>query len=122
MNKIISAINSMILNSQKINNVVKSTTSNEFFFLYDNKYKWSISMNPDNEELYLHYYKTNLDINELASIYNWQDYDDIYTTFSTKELKTQEAKESFLELYKLINNRRFDLDDVLDDIINDSPF
>ncbi|HUI31800.1 MAG TPA: hypothetical protein VLX91_16445 [Candidatus Acidoferrales bacterium] len=116
MNKVVQAVNSMILKSDRITQITDGIMG-ELFFLYDQKYKWSILKS--GLEYYLHFYRTDMPISELAQIQDWDRFTNIFSTFSTKELKTREANESFAELYQLLRNRRLDMDKALDDIIGD---
>ena len=119
MNKIVQAVNAMILKSSKISQVTPSIDNNEIFFLYDKKYKWSMSYNEENKNYYLMYYTTDLSIGKLASIVDWPNYQNIYIAYNTNDIKTQEARESFAELYSIVKNKIFGMDSVLDDIIGD---
>ena len=113
MNKIVQVVNAMISNSDKINNVRKN--EKEYFFLYDNKYKWSSSRG-DDEVYYIHFYPLNdMSIEQLSSFHDWEQYE--YVTYSTKDLKTREALESFRELYQIVSNKVFGIDNMFDDII-----
>jgi hypothetical protein len=116
MNKIIQTINAMIIKANKISHITEGQGS-ELFFLFDNKYKWSIVRGE--EEYFLHYYKTDISLTELAKIQEWDQLEDVFTTFSTKDIKGREANESFADLYQLLRNKRFDMDKVMDDIIGD---
>lgn len=114
MSKIIRAINTMILNKDKITNIISK--EGQLFFLYDNKYKWSIGVSGG--YFYLCYYPDDLPtIKELSMIPDMSGYE--YLRYSLKDFKTQEAEESFRELYTIIKEKRYDMDKVLDDIINE---
>jgi hypothetical protein len=116
--KIVSAANAMIATRDRITNAVPGTSGNEIFFLYDQKHKWSISKIA-NDEYNLFYYPGSQTINELAS---WPD--DAWYEFApmirynTKEIGTKEAKETFSELYRIVNENLFGINEVLDDIIS----
>ena len=86
-------------------------------FLYDNKYKWSISKDPFNN-YWLHYYTDPSPIEEIASmdVVKWKKYDR-FITYSTKELKTREASESLHGLYQLLKEILLGIDSAFDDII-----
>lgn len=116
MSKIIAVINVMISNSNKISQV--SLLGKECFFLYDHKHKWSISRS-DDDVYYLHYYPGNETIDQLASMeeIEWVNYNKLIT-YSSKEIKTREAYESMQELYRLIKEKSFGIDEAFDDIIN----
>ena len=113
MNKIVQVINAMITNSNKIKEVTKN--GKEFFFLYDNKHKWSISRNND-EEYYIHFYPIkDITIEQLSVFTDWEHLE--YVTYSTKDIKTTESIESFRELHQIVSDKVFGIDDIFDEII-----
>ncbi len=114
MYKIIAAINSMISNQQLITQAVRN--ENEVFFVYDGRFKWSIAKH-EGEHFLLHYYPGNEPLSFLAALPGeaWTEVD--FVTYSTKELKTKEALESFSELYRIVQSKLYNIDDVLDYII-----
>lgn len=122
MSKIITAINVMVSNPELITNVVKGESENECFFLYDNKHTWSILQRTD-KEFYLAYYPGKQDISELASIPDeaWHHMDINCVAYNSKDLGTKEAKASMAELFSIVNEKAFGMDEVLDDIINSNP-
>lgn len=120
MSKLIQAINAIIINSSKISDVYQNKS--EYYFLYDNKYKWSINMIDDENEgiIYnLHYYPIDVDISSLATTSNWSFYEGQFITYSTRDYKTKEAIESFVELYRIVKEKVLGINKVLDDIIGD---
>ncbi len=125
MSKIVTAINAMISNPHMINSVTKVPHSSECYFKYTDKHIWSIIENSENE-YYLHYYPNieDIDIEELANIsgQNWGEYEIKYVTYSSTILGTKEAKESLDELNSIVNEKLFGMDNILDDIINNSLF
>jgi hypothetical protein len=129
--KIVQAINSIISNSNKITKVISGAQQpDELFFLYekdDKRYKWSIAKY--DEELYsgqvatssyLKYYgnkeKTIEEIATYAGPAREKEIGPIMT-YSSDELKSREAKESMLELYRVVKEKQLGMDQVLDDII-----
>ncbi|RYC67383.1 hypothetical protein [Spirosoma sordidisoli] len=116
MYKIVAAVNSMIENQHLIEPVIKSA-SGGLFFTYNSKFKWSII---ENEQgiFSLFYYPGNQSLEELAA-YTYDDWRKFKeeVVYSTQELKTKEAIESFSELYKILQTKVFGIDSVLDDII-----
>lgn len=113
--KIIQVINAMIIKQEKISSVLK--VGNEYFFLYNNIHKWSIVKSTD-ENYFLHFYPTNdMTLDQLSRYQNWTDYSGIIT-YNSSDLKTQEASESFRELYQIVAEKVFGLDDIFDEIIN----
>lgn len=126
MSKIIQAVNAMISNPDKISSVSKTFIPNEheYYFLYKNKYKWSICSTDDNEYS-LFYYADEITLDEVKnySITNWQELS--FVKYLSKEINTKEAFESFSELYRIVNEKALGIDDILSDIIsdmNDLPF
>jgi len=113
--KIIQVINAMITNSDKITNVIKK--NKEFFFLYNNKYKWSISKN-DSDIFFLHIYPGDeKSLDELAVFSEWDNYN--FVTYKSDEFKAKEAHESFVELYLLVSEKVAGIDEMFRDILAD---
>lgn len=115
MSKIIRTVNAMIQNQDKITNINRN--EDEYFFLYNKKYKWSISKPAS--IYYLHYYPFEMTIEEISEMgeERWESYD--FVSYNTKELKSQEAEESFLELYQILKEKIYNINEVLDEIIKD---
>lgn len=116
--KIIKAINSIIENESLITNVIQS--KDEFFFLYNNKYKWSINLpEQTSDDLYIHFYvNEDLSIEKLSKIQDqeWELYN--FITYKISDFKTIEASESFHSLYQIVKSKVYGVDDILDDIIS----
>ena len=108
----------MILNLEKITSVRKSNEASEYYFIYNEKYKWSIMQDQGDKEFSIYYYPTGQSLDEIMHESDWQNIDLVY--YSTREIKTKEAHESFSELYTLIKEKVYGIDDVFDDIISDS--
>ncbi|MDR2906462.1 MAG: hypothetical protein LBU91_00530 [Bacteroidales bacterium] len=126
MTKIIQVLNSIISDKSKITNVIRGNLggNSEYYFLYNNKYKWSIAKNSD-EEYFVHLYpETELTLSDLADPDTWNHSTVSYVTYSTKDLKTQEAEETFRELYQIVSDKLFGIDDIFNDIIlgSTAPF
>lgn len=124
MSKVVKAINVMISNPDKITKAIKAENGTEIFFLYDGKHPWSI-IERDGSDYYIHYYPGNPDIVRLASIPDqyWEEENIQSVMYSSKELGTKEAKESMAELYSVVSEKVYGMDDILEDIIqSDSPF
>lgn len=120
MSKIVQAINSMITNKEKISNVIKS--SEEYFFLYKSKYKWSMALRDDGYHLW--YYPGGDSLDFLASMAHssWDNGVPMIHYFDG-EIGTKEARASFAELYTILSEKLYGIDDVLNDIISDDiPF
>ena len=122
MSKIVTAINVMVSNPDRINNVVKGYNDSECFFIYDGKHPWSILKRQDGD-YFLAYYPGDQDIYKLAEIPDeYWDQENIHCViYTSKELGTKEAKESMAELFSMINEKVYGMDGVLDDIINSDP-
>jgi hypothetical protein len=114
MSKIIAAANSMIINEKKISPVMHG--GREVFFIYDGKYVWS--MRKDNSEYWLYYYPGYSALDDLIHIEDWEGIDVV--PYATKEIGTQEARDTFSELYTIIKEKLYGVDEVLNKIIGDS--
>lgn len=113
--KIVQVINSMISNQNKITHVLRK--GREFFFLYDNKHKWSVIKAEKTEDYYVHFYPTDhMTIDQLAEYDDWPEFSH-FVTFSTIDIKTTEALESFRELYQIVGSKLYGLDEIFDQII-----
>lgn len=118
MSKIVSAANAMIANHKKINPVL-SGRDDEIFFTYDSKYNWSILKRGQDISLF-YYPTTSRSLEQLANVEDPQEWEYIpMVAYRGKELGTVEAEQTFAELYTLIKEKVFGVDDVLDDIIGD---
>lgn len=117
MSKIVQAINAMVSNPDHITNVIRGYEGSELFFMYDNKYKWSIVKNQKNE-YYLHFYPGKQELEHLASWSDdeWHEFSEM-VSYNTNDLGTKEARSSLIELYTIISEKLFGMDSVLDDII-----
>lgn len=120
MSKIVQAVNAMINNPKLITKVIQG--HDELFFLYKNKYKWSMTERDGTH--FLWYYPGDETLEELA-MFEPQDWGDgiadgiAVVTYRDTEIGTREAKSSFLELYTLLKERLYGVNDALDDIISD---
>lgn len=120
--KIVSAANAMIATRDRISDVVPSSTGSEVFFVYDRKHKWSISKNT-NSDYTLFYYPGPQNIRELAGWPEeaWYEFNEMIR-YSTADLGTKEAKETFAELYRVVNENLFGINGVLDEIIGNADW
>ena len=118
MNKIIQAVNSMIVNKEKISNAGWVPDSEWILFLYNNKYKWA--MKKQNEDYLLLFLKTDENIEKIREVTDWEYIASI--CYSSQKLGTKEAIASFSELYKILEEKVLGIDEVLDEIIDDNPF
>jgi len=124
MEKILEAIKSIIRNSGKISevNVSQESPNDEYFFLFANKYKWSVLK--DSQGVYrLYYYLIpELSIQDIAAIPVEALEVTQFVAYSSKEYANSEVL--FKELFELVKNKHKNIDVVLDDIIKegDVPF
>jgi len=122
MSKIVVAVNVMIVQKDKITNVINGGTEGELFFVYDKKHKWSMMPSSDGHTLF--YYPGSATLTSLASIptEEWDDSIDM-VIYRSKDIGTIEARQSFAELYAELKQKKFGMDKVLDEIISsDLPF
>lgn len=121
MSKIVKAINSMIVNSDKIGEVFSSPyveTSTELFFEYNKKYVWSV-MQKDNGDYLLYFYPESSSAKEMCGVpYEYLN-DYAMIVYGAEELGSKEAKSSVRELYNILKQKLYNVDSVLDDIIGD---
>lgn len=119
MNKIVEAIKVMTANPKKITNVIMgvSSVNNEYFFLYDNKYKWSmIARKKDQTENYfLFYYPGEQSIEELASIERMNKND--YVTYRSQDFSSSEITQIFASLHSVVKGELYKINEALDEII-----
>ena len=120
--KIVSAANAMIATRDRITDVIPGTGGSEIFFMYDRKHKWSITKNV-NADYTLFYYPGPQDLRALAEWPDeaWYDFNQMIR-YSTSELGTKEAKETFAELYRVVGENLFGIDNVLDEIIDNADW
>jgi hypothetical protein len=115
--KIVTAVNAMISAPHLISSVVTGPDT-ELFFKYAEKHKWSIAKF-GTEDIVLYYYPGSQELQHLAG---WRD-DDWHgfgemVRYSAKELGGKEVKDTFFELYRIVQERLFGVDSALDDIID----
>lgn len=118
MSKIIEAVNVMASNKDKFDMVLQGAHESEIFFRYAGKHKWSIIKN-DSGEYYLHYYPGNYNLEKMAAWppEEWHGFSGM-VSYNSKDLGTKEARESLGELYTLVKEKVYGMDDVLEDIIS----
>jgi hypothetical protein len=115
--RIVQVVNAMISASAKITDVTRN--DKEYFFMYDGKYRWSIIKDSNGSDYYLHFYPTfTVSTAQMANIEDWSEYE--FITYRTEELKTKEAYESFSELYQIVAEKVFGVDDIFDNILKGS--
>lgn len=117
--KVVAAANAMIANPKLITGVIPGQIGSEIYFLYDGKYKWSVTKSEDDFSLF--FYPGAQELSQLASWDedNWHYFNE-FVRYSAKELGTKEALVTFSELYRVVQERRYDIDEVLEDIIGKS--
>lgn len=118
MSKVIKAINVMVSNPSLISDVYKGMHFSEIFFKYDRKHCWSILKNAESV-YYLSYFPSAPDLSRLSDISDeeWEIHGPQAVTYNTKDLATKEAIESFSELFSLVNEKVFGMDNILSEII-----
>ena len=120
MSKVVQAVNAMITNSKDISNVIKS--GNELYFLYNKKYKWSMAAKDG--EYHLWFYPGSNTLESLIFQLENGDIDNISMVhYIDADIGTKEARASFADLYMVLSEKIYGIDEVLDDIISgDIPF
>ncbi|MEZ8652103.1 hypothetical protein AB6D92_24530 [Vibrio splendidus] len=123
MSKVVAAVNTMITNEKKISPVLVGTDSLEIYFSYNKKYNWSLALNDDEDCFYLHYYPaSSFDIKDLSQMESFEFSDIINVTYSSKDLGSREAYQTFKELHNLLQEKVYGIDKVLDDILASDDF
>ncbi len=118
MSKIVQAVNAMIVNPDNITNVRQS--GSEYYFVYKNKYKWSVSQHDGNFIVW--FYPGSEDIEMISAGYYSSD-QIAMVAYNADEIGTREAAASFSELYTILKEKIYGINEVLDDIISDmDPF
>jgi hypothetical protein len=119
MSKIVQAVNAMISNPDLIGSVMEGATeSPEVFFLYNGRHKWSMRKDGDGD-YHLFYYPGEQKLEQLARMDDddWQNFREM-AHYSANQIGTREAKASFRDLYNLLNEKVYGLDEALTDIID----
>lgn len=123
MSKVVAAVNTMITNEKKISPVLVGTDSLEIYFSYNKKYNWSLAHNDDEDCFYLHYYPaSHLELSDLSQMNGFEFNDIISVTYSSKDLGSREAYQTFKELHNLLQEKVYGIDKVLDDILASDDF
>lgn len=102
----------MIINSDKISEISKA--GDKYLFIFDNKFVWSIEKNFSGN-YFLTIYPKIKDSDEMVDNTD-KPIDSI--TYRSIEYDTQEATESFFELFLLIQEKAMNVDEALDAIID----
>ena len=114
MSRIVKAINAMISNPDKITKVMKH--GNAIYFEYGKKYKWSI-FRDDNDDYIMCYYPGSGSLESLIAPPMILSHENV--VYSSKDIGTREAYASFRELYTMLNEILYGVNDALDDIIGE---
>jgi hypothetical protein len=118
MSKIVQAVNAMISNKKMITDII--LIRDEIFFLFRDKYVWSARRDSDSGEFLLWHYPGASSVENIASKEN-EDWEEVpMVVYKTSDIGTREARASFSELYSIVKERVYKMDEVLDDIISDS--
>lgn len=114
--KIVQAVNSMIANRAKITNVIRGRDG-DFYFLFGN-HKWATG--EDSDGYYLRFYPGNSNLENIANFVPnpFADNSPPSVLYTTGEINTREATQSFAELYRIVQEKLYNLDTVLDEIIS----
>lgn len=117
MSKVVQAVNAMISNPDKIGKVIRGDS--ELFFLYKDKYKWSMAERSG--DYWLWFYPGDESIEQLASFEENGDWEGTpIVAYRAGEIGTKEAKASFADLFMLLKEKVYGVNVVLDDIISDA--
>ncbi len=120
MSKIIQVINSIIEHSEKISNTEK--IDNYYYFMYK-EYVWSILRTDLDESgvgYYLSYYPRIKKVSDLTKLSMMERFKAECINYSTYDIKTQEAFESFAELYTIVKEKYFGVNKMFDDILGEN--
>lgn len=116
MSKIVQAVNAMISNPGLVTDV--RNINNEVFFVYKKKYVWS--MRREDNEYFLWYYPDST-VQDLVNRAEAEYWDEVaMVVYKTSEIGTREARASFAELFTLLLESQYGMNDILNDIISDS--
>jgi len=121
MSKIVQVVNTMLNNPSKITNVQK--THDVIFFNYIHEQLWGI-FKQDNDQIILSIYPQKdipITVKDLVNMddLDWKLTPPISIAYSSESLKESAALESFTELYKVIIEKLYGIDDIFDEIIQD---
>ncbi|WP_373493188.1 hypothetical protein [Aquiflexum sp.] len=113
--KIIQVLNSIIEKKDKITNV--KPLGSLYFFLFDGEFKWAIERDNSGDSYSVYFFPSKEAlIDYLSSTLTWMEED--YVKYSTEELKSKEAFETFKDLYQIVVDKVFDIDKMFDKIIS----
>lgn len=116
MSKIVQVANAIISNPQNITNVVSG--GGELFFLYKDKYRWSIKISDG--DYFLYFYPGNPKLDNLLHAEHNNQWDNVeMVAYSTRQIATSEAKQTFSELFNLVKEKAYGIDEAFKDILSD---
>jgi len=116
MNKIVQAVKKMVANSTGI--VEHKHDEYQFFFTYEEKYLWSIEYNANEDAYILHFYPNIEEFMNFLENGQGQTLSSVTSIcFSTKKLEDKEAYGAFKALFQLLQEKKYDFEKVLDEII-----
>lgn len=127
---IVMAANAMIENVKKITDVADMNTKDSFVFLYDDKFVWGIRAFANNEYV-LTVYPGYRNINDLLRDFKSSSFQSGATfekeaiqsvEYSSRKINTKEGYDTFSELYHIIREKRYNVDQILEEIITGSEF
>lgn len=120
MSKVVQAVNAMITNNKDISGVIRA--AHELFFLYKKKYKWSMASRDG--EYHLWFYPGEDTMESLIFQVESGNIENISMVhYVDSDIGTKEAKASFADLFMVLSEKIYGIDEVLDDIISgDIPF
>jgi hypothetical protein len=120
MSKIVRAINAMVSNPDKIKAVTPGVENDEVFFSYMEKHKWSLVHENREDRYLLHFYPADIPLERLARIPpgEWESIPMV--SYSSDELSGREAIASMRDLYMIVREKAYGVDEVLDEIIADA--
>lgn len=117
MSKIIQVINSMILNKKLID--VKVTDNINYYFTYNENYKWCIWRYHQGSGINLTFYPIGAEVT-MEVLYNDIQFDNNTIqkiTYTSDDYKNKEAIETFQDLYKIIQEKALGVDGIFDDLL-----
>lgn len=124
MSKIIQAVNAMCEKQYQISDVIPA--GQEYFFLFNKRYKWSINYDKQADNFWLYYYPENIPLKDLVTASKAGPWPETiqYMAYNSNLLGTKEAYQTFSDLHAIVKEKLLGIDKVLDDIIEgeDKPF
>lgn len=116
MSKIVQAVNAMLSNREKIAKVCEN--EDEYYFVYGDKYKWSIRRG-EGGAILLYFYPGEESFQYLSTTHpaDWSDVK--FVVYKDADIGTKEAKASFLELLNVVQEKLYGVDAMLDEIIKE---